>query len=229
MAAVAPAEFISIAEETGLIGALGHHVLGAALRTLADWRADGLVSEHTRMNVNLSGRQCEDPELPDQLRAAIRSAGLPAKALTLEVTEGTLMELELSQPIFSEICQAGVGLQLDDFGTGYSSLTALHRFPVQGLKIDRGFVAGTAAAAAGPGGGGGEEAIVRSIVAIAHSLSLPVIAEGIERVDELRRLHALGCEYGQGELIAAAGSEPEVRSMLERWDPANALALGARA
>jgi diguanylate cyclase (GGDEF)-like protein/PAS domain S-box-containing protein len=220
---VAPSEFITIAEETGVIGALGQQVLRRALQTLAGWRADGLVSDDVCMSVNLSGRQLDDPGLAEQVRAAIDSVKLPPQALKLEITESTLMqEIERTQHVFSEVCGSGVGLHLDDFGTGYSSLTALHQFPVDALKIDRSFVSTISA-----DGEESSDVIVRSTVALAHSLGLPVIAEGIEAPDQLRRLRSLGCEFGQGYLFSQALSAANVRSLLESWSPSDIVALGA--
>ena len=218
---IAPAEFISIAEETGVIGALGQQVLVTALATLAGWRRDGLIADDVCMSVNLSGRQLDDPGLAEQVRAAIDSASLPPRALKLEITESTLMhEVERTQHVFSEVCAGGVGLHLDDFGTGYSSLTALHQFPVDALKIDRSFVATMS-----DHEGEGSDVIVRSTVALAHSLGLPVIAEGIEYADQLRQLRSLGCEFGQGHLFSPALSASETRSLLARWDPESVLSL----
>jgi EAL domain-containing protein (putative c-di-GMP-specific phosphodiesterase class I) len=112
---------------------------------------------------------------------------VPPAALKLEITESTLIaEPEHSRDVFAQVCSGGVGLHLDDFGTGYSSLSALHRFPVDALKIDRSFVAELGAEDEGG------EVIIRSTVAMAHSLGLPVIAEGIEVPSQLRRLRALG-------------------------------------
>jgi diguanylate cyclase (GGDEF)-like protein/PAS domain S-box-containing protein len=220
---VPPAEFITIAEETGVIGALGQQVLRRALVTLAGWRADGLVSDEVCMSVNLSGRQLDDPGLAEQVRAAINSAELPPNALKLEITESTLMqEIERTQHVFSEVCGSGVGLHLDDFGTGYSSLTALHRFPVDALKIDRSFVSTISS-----NGEESNDVIVRSTVALAHSLGLPVIAEGIEAPDQLRRLRSLGCEFGQGYLFSKALSEEDTRVLLESWSPSEIVALGS--
>jgi diguanylate cyclase (GGDEF)-like protein/PAS domain S-box-containing protein len=217
---VAPAEFISIAEETGVIGALGRHVLETALETLAGWRREGLIADDVCMSVNLSGRQLDDPGLAEQVRTAISSASLPPQALKLEITESTLMhEVERTQHVFSEVCAGGVGLHLDDFGTGYSSLTALHQFPVDALKIDRSFVATMS------DGAESSDVIVRSTVALAHSLGLPVIAEGIEQPDQLRQLRALGCEFGQGHLFSPALSTADTRSLLAGWDPERVLAL----
>jgi EAL domain-containing protein (putative c-di-GMP-specific phosphodiesterase class I) len=117
------------------------------------------------------------------------------------------------------VCAGGVGLHLDDFGTGYSSLSALHRFPVDALKIDRSFVAELATDDAG------SEVIIRSTVAMAHSLGLPVIAEGIETPAQLRRLRALGCEFGQGHLFSPALGADDLSALLGRWRPAEIVVL----
>jgi diguanylate cyclase (GGDEF)-like protein/PAS domain S-box-containing protein len=217
---VTPAEFIPIAEETGLISALGLHVLQGSLDTVAAWRRAGLISEQVRVSVNVSGRQLDDPTLPARVRAAVAAAGLPPEALRLEITESTLMEEpERTRGILAEICDTGVGLHLDDFGTGYSSLGALHQFPVNALKIDRSFVAAIG------GEDEGSDVIVRSTVALAHSLGLGVIAEGIETPEQLHRLRMLGCEYGQGFLFSAPLNAEETQTLLGAWSPAEA-ALG---
>ena len=221
---VAPSEFITIAEETGVIGALGRQVLRRALETLAGWRQDGLVADDVCMSVNLSGRQLEDPAWAEQVRAAIDSAALEPGALKLEITESTLMgEVQRAQHVFSQVTDAGVGLHLDDFGTGYSSLAALHRYPVDALKIDRSFVATISEPE------DGSDVIVRSTVALAHGLGLPVIAEGIESPEQLRHLRSLGCELGQGYLFSSALDAQATRTLLEGWSPPDALALGAPA
>jgi diguanylate cyclase (GGDEF)-like protein/PAS domain S-box-containing protein len=204
---LAPLEFIPIAEETGVIGALGMYVLRAALDALARWRRAGLVSDEVCITVNVSGRQFDDPGLPGDIRDAIAAAAVPANVLRLEITESTLMqEPERVQRIASEVCATGVGLHLDDFGTGYSSLAALHRFPVNALKIDRSFVASSAE--------DGGDAIVRAIVALASSLGLEVIAEGIENPDQAEQLRALGCKYGQGFLFSKPLTAEEVQRLL---------------
>jgi diguanylate cyclase (GGDEF)-like protein len=217
---VTPLEFIPIAEETGVIGALGLHVLRTALNQLAGWRRAGLAPEEMQLSVNVSSRQLEDPGLPAQVRAAIAAAGLPARVLRLEITESTLMqEPERMQEIVSQVCATGVGLHLDDFGTGYSSLSVLHQFPVDALKIDRSFIASI----------GDSDVIVRSTVALAHSLGLQVIAEGIEHPDQLRRLRTLGCEYGQGYLFSHPLSAEATQTLLTSWSPELAAARGDRA
>lgn len=202
---LSPSEFIPIAEETGLISSLGLHVLRTALGALAAWRNGGLVGPEVRMSVNVSGRQLDDPQFPEDVIDVIASTGLPGSVVRLEITEGTLMrEPERIARIVSEVCSAGVGLELDDFGTGYSSLSALHQFPVNALKIDHSFVANLSAEEG--------EVIVRSTVALAHSLGLEVVAEGIETEHERIRLRALGCEYGQGFLF----SPPLDRNRMEK-------------
>ena len=218
---VTPLDFIPIAEETGVIGPLGLHVLRTALDSLARWRGAGLVGEDVRMSVNISARQLEDPSLPANVRAAIAAAGLDGDALRLEITESTLMqEPERMKHIVSEVCATGAGLHLDDFGTGYSSLTALHQFPVDALKIDRSFVASIG------GGAGGSDVIVRSTIALAHSLGLHVIAEGIEDSTQLQRLRTLGCEYGQGFLFSRPLSAQDTQTLLIGWSSEAAAALG---
>jgi diguanylate cyclase (GGDEF)-like protein/PAS domain S-box-containing protein len=220
---VAPLDFIPIAEETGVIGPLGLHVLRTALDTLAGWRRAALVGDEVQMSVNVSGRQLDDPCLPQNVRAAIAAAGVPANVLRLEITESTLMqEPQRMRGIVREVCSTGVGLHLDDFGTGYSSLSALHQFPVDALKIDRSFVASIES------GGGGSDVIVRSTIALAHSLGLRVIAEGIEETSQLQRLRTLGCEYGQGYLFSPPLSAEDAQELLASWRPAEVAALGDR-
>jgi predicted signal transduction protein with EAL and GGDEF domain len=217
---VPPSEFIAIAEDTGMIGSLGQHVLRVALATLAGWRRDGLVADDVCMSVNLSARQLEDPGLAAAVQAAIARTRLPPHSLKLEITESTLItEPERMRDVFAEVCAGGIGLHLDDFGTGYSSLSALQRFPVDALKIDRSFVGGLS------GDEGADEVIIRSTVAMAHSLGLPVIAEGIETPLALRRLHALGCEFGQGHLFSPARSAQDTAALLARWEPDEVVAL----
>jgi diguanylate cyclase (GGDEF)-like protein/PAS domain S-box-containing protein len=209
---VSPADFIPVAEQTGLIGALGMQVLHTALAALADWRQAGLVDESVRMSVNLSGRQLDDVELPAKVCEALAEAGLTTDALVLEITESTLMQdQDRMQTSVVELCNAGVGLYLDDYGTGYSSLSALHRYPVNALKIDRSFVGSMS------NDPGGTDVIVRSTIALAHSLELSVVAEGIETTSELRRLQTFGCEYGQGYLFARPLMRADTELMLQDW------------
>jgi diguanylate cyclase (GGDEF)-like protein/PAS domain S-box-containing protein len=209
-APVAPVDFIPVAEQTGLIGALGMHVLHTALDALADWRHAGLVDESVRMSVNLSGRQLDDVDLPAKVCEGLDHAGLNPDALLLEITESTLMhDPARMQTRVAELCETGVGLYLDDFGTGFSSLAALHHYPVNALKIDRSFVA---CMSEDPGG---TDVIVRSTVALAHNLGLSVVAEGIETASQLQRLRTFGCEYGQGYLLARPLPRADTELMLK--------------
>ena len=193
---VAPAELIEIAEEARVIGALGRQVLSRALEALAQWRAEGTLADDVCVSINLSARQLDDANLVRHIREALASAGLPPSALQLEITERTMMLLERSECL-ADLCASGVGFHLDDFGTGHTSLLTLCRLPVHALKVDRSFVAELLDDAE-------REMVVRSTVALAHSLGLPVIAEGIEDADTLERLRELGCDQGQGRLISPA-------------------------
>jgi diguanylate cyclase (GGDEF)-like protein/PAS domain S-box-containing protein len=220
---LAPLDFIPIAEETGVIGALGMHVMRTALKRMAAWRSGGLIAEDVPISVNISSRQLEDPTLPGQIRTALLTAGMQPDSLRLEITESTLIhDPDGMQRIIAEVCATGVGLHLDDFGTGYSSLAALHQFPVDALKIDRSFVSSI------DSGDDGSIAIVRSTVALAHSLGLQVIAEGIENRQQLRRLRALGCEHGQGFLFSEAVSAERTEMLLTGWSSARAVAPDGR-
>jgi diguanylate cyclase (GGDEF)-like protein/PAS domain S-box-containing protein len=213
---VSPVEFIAIAEETGLIGTLGLHVLRTALSALAGWRAANKLASDTRISVNISGRQLSDQAFPQHVRAAVVEAGVPGDALRLEVTESSLMQdCERTRAIIAAVYDTGAGLHLDDFGTGYSSLTALRQFPVDALKIDRSFVSSLG------GHDGGSEAIVRSTVALAHSLGLKVIAEGVETEEQADRLRELRCDYGQGFLFSKPLNAERTNDLLDRWPAAH--------
>jgi diguanylate cyclase (GGDEF)-like protein len=211
------------AEEAGVIGALGLHVLRTALDALAGWRHHGLVDDDVQISVNISSRQLDDPGLPGAVRAALAASGVDGDALRLELTETALMqEPHWVGGIVRELCSSGVRLLLDDFGTGCSSLTALHAFPIDALKIDRSFVSSIGSAV------GEGDVIVRSTIALAHSLGLGVIAEGIEEPGQLRRLRTLGCEYGQGYLFSPPVAGAEARRLLGGWDSERVAALGDR-
>jgi diguanylate cyclase (GGDEF)-like protein/PAS domain S-box-containing protein len=210
---LSPAEFIPIAEECGLIFPLGEHVLRTALNQLATWREQRVVDHEMCISVNVSRLQLDDPKLPDTLLRALEAAGIPPQLLLLEITESTLMhEPERIIRIVSEVCSQGVGLHLDDFGTGYSSLSALAQFPVHALKIDRGFI--------NPSAGDGviNQAIVRSTIALAHTLGLEVIAEGVETARQLTELSQLGCECGQGYLYSRPQDAAATAVLLRDWD-----------
>jgi diguanylate cyclase (GGDEF)-like protein/PAS domain S-box-containing protein len=193
---VMPGEFIPVAEETGLIIPLGVFVLNEACRQMRAWQKVGLAGEDVTMSVNLSSRQFSQTDLIDQVSSALRDSGLKAANLKLEITESMVMEnIDMAIGMLAQLRGLGVGLSIDDFGTGYSSLSYLHRFPIDTLKIDRSFVTQMTDNA--------ENAeIVRTIVTLARSLDMHVIAEGVETGEQLRQLGGLGCDYGQGYLFS---------------------------
>jgi EAL domain-containing protein (putative c-di-GMP-specific phosphodiesterase class I) len=175
--------------------------------------------------VNVSARQLCDPGFPGRVRRILSETMLPARALTLEITETAVMDdLEASAQVIAELRQIGVELSMDDFGTGYSSMTYLRRIPVETLKIDRSFVAGLGAVRE-------DTAIVESIISLGHSCGLEVVAEGIETVWQLQQLIRLGCDHGQGYLwsrpVDAAGAAPMLQGAFKVSDagPEVAVAL----
>ena len=210
---IPPAQFIPVAEESGLIGQLGALVLRDACRTLSQWRTQGLVSPEVTVSVNVSVRQIMDSGLVDHVRAALADSGLRPENLVLEITESTLIENpQVVSTVLQELLDLGVTVELDDFGTGYSSLTVLHDFPGHTLKIDRAFVDTMIDRPE-------SETIVRSIVSLAHSLGLRVTAEGIEDTDQLDALTALGCEYGQGYHFSRPLPADDIAAMLAAPTP----------
>ena len=191
---VSPAEFIPIAEESGLIVKLGEWVMCTAAKQAAIWNRQGHSS--FRMAVNLSVRQFAGNRLPDLVARVLQDAGLPAHILELEVTESlALQSIATTLGTLHECKALGVKIAMDDFGTGYSSLAYLKRYPLDALKIDQSFVRNITEDA-------GDAAITRAIVAMAHSFGMSVIAEGVETTDQLAFLRALGCEEFQGYLFS---------------------------
>ena len=189
---VLPARFIPLAEETGLIEELGRWVLKATCDQLRAWRDQGLTLP--RIAINISPRQFLRSDLPGAIERQMRDAGLDPRVLEIEVTEGTVMnEPERMAGILGRIKAMGVSVAIDDFGTGYSSLAYLKRFPLDRLKIDRSFVSGLPEDT-------DDAAITRSIIAMAHSLRLKVLAEGVETDAQLQFLREHGCDEMQGYL-----------------------------
>jgi diguanylate cyclase (GGDEF)-like protein len=200
---IGPGEFIAVAEETGLIVPLGMWVLRTACAQVARWmREDGVT---LRVSVNLSARQTRDPGLVQSVMDVLRDTGLPPHLLELEITESVLMEdIETNITLLESLHAAGISLSIDDFGTGYSSLAYLQRFPIQKLKIDRSFIQRM------PGDG---EAIASAVIAMAHSLNMQVVAEGVEDPEQLALLRRAGCDLGQGYLF----SRPLEAASLMAW------------
>lgn len=193
---VSPADFIPMAEETGLILPIGRWVLNEACRQMAQWRDEFGAGLHMEVAVNLSGRQLAMPDIVSQITEALRESGLEPGRLRLEITESVVMERpEMVSTMLKELRTVGVKLSIDDFGTGYSSLAYLQHFPADTLKIDRSFVS--------PMGSRGENSeIARTIVTIGHNLGMRVVAEGVETAEQLAHLRDLACEGAQGYFIS---------------------------
>jgi diguanylate cyclase (GGDEF)-like protein/PAS domain S-box-containing protein len=193
---VAPGTFIPIAEECGLIGALTERILSHACRQLKAWQSLGGGNKRLRMQINLSGIDLNQGSLAMQVATTLLMNGLEASNLTLEITESKLMTgLGTALDTMTRLRDIGVGISVDDFGTGYSSLSYLSTLPISSLKVDRSFVSQM-------GNSGQDTEIVRAIVTLGHALGKTVIAEGIETPAQLSQLRALGCQFGQGYLLA---------------------------
>jgi EAL domain-containing protein (putative c-di-GMP-specific phosphodiesterase class I) len=213
---VSPVQFIPLAEDTGLIIPLGRWVLETACSEGVRLHRELQRAEPLAMSVNLSVRQLQSESIVDDVRAALEKTGFPASALVLEITESVMMaDTEFAVQRLLDLKALGVRLAMDDFGTGYSSLSYLSRFPVDILKMDRSFV-----------GSGENVALQSAIIALGASLSLDVVAEGIELPEQERSLQDLGCELGQGFLFARPmAAEALLRFLGER---AQQVDVGAR-
>jgi diguanylate cyclase (GGDEF)-like protein len=210
--AVEPADFLALAEETGLVVPLGTWVLETACIELARWRELPRGAGLT-IGVNVSGRQLAEPGFVATLRRILRDSGLDPRALRLEVKEHDLSRGRgddvLRRTLEQVYDQAQVRTHIDDFGTGASSLRLLHRFPGDAIKVSRGLVTGI-------GHDAGAFEIVRAVVGLAHNLGLEVIAEGVETREQLDYLKVLGCEFAQGCEISAPLSAAQARALLEK-------------
>jgi EAL domain-containing protein (putative c-di-GMP-specific phosphodiesterase class I) len=188
---VSPAEFIQIAEESGLILRIGEWVLRQACR----WGVFIGAERGLQVAVNLSPRQFNDPKLAQMVAQALKETGLPPRLLELEITETLAMQhTDVTLTTLQRLKKLGVSIAIDDFGTGYSSLAYLRRFPVDKVKIDRVFVADAPADRE-------QGAIVSAIVALAHALDIEVIGEGVENEAQQEFLRRCGCDYIQGYLV----------------------------
>lgn len=199
---VAPAEFIPVLEETGLIVPVGAWILRAACEQAKAWNDEG---HRVRIAVNLSGRQLRDPHFPQMVADILDQCGLDPRLLELELTESML--LPRAEYMLAEIRRLGVSLSVDDFGTGYSNLSHMDRFPITRLKIDRGFVRGLVDSA-------GHRAIVEAVIAMGRGLGMMVCAEGVEHPDQVRLLIRQGCHEAQGFLFSAPLAAADVRQVL---------------
>jgi diguanylate cyclase (GGDEF)-like protein/PAS domain S-box-containing protein len=210
---ISPAEFIPVAEETGLILTIGRWALEEACRQMREWQSQFPRAAEMYVSVNLSGRQFANPELCEQIREALETTGLRPGSLKLEITESVVMEnTEKTIEMLRQLRALGVESSIDDFGTGYSSLSYLHHFPSTTLKIDRSFI--------GRMGGADENTeIVHTILLLARNLGMQVVAEGVETEGQLAQLQALSCDYGQGYLFSKAVNPSAVARMLSEDSP----------
>jgi diguanylate cyclase (GGDEF)-like protein len=202
--AIPPDDFIHLAEQIGRIGPLTDHVLHLALARCRRWLDDGIALS---VAVNLSARCLTEPDLVDRVRGALQRHGVPGELLTLELTEGSVVDDSVrSSTVLADLHGLGLRLSMDDFGTGYSSLSQLRQLPIDEVKIDKSFVLGMSTSQ-------GESFIARSIIELAHNLGLRVVAEGVE--DEVTRklLAEMGCDKLQGFLV----SRPLPDERLESW------------
>lgn len=203
---ISPAVFIPLAEETGLIVALGAWVLDEAVRQAARWRQ--VSGQPLSVAVNVSALQFQQPDFVQRVASALQREGLPAHLLEVELTESILVDgVDEALQRLDALAQLGVGLAIDDFGVGYSSLAYLKRFPIDTLKIDRSFVMGLPGAQS-------DRAIVNAIVDLGHALQLKVVAEGVETAAQLALMQEMGCDHYQGFLFSAGLPAPEFDKLL---------------
>src|SRR5690349_23379741 len=204
---VSPADFIPVAEETGLIVPIGEWVLQEACKHIRECQLAHPTHRSLSLSVNLSARQVAQSDLIDRVKEALAVSKLSPHCLKLEITESVVMEnAEAAALMFKQLRALGVQLSIDDFGTGYSSLSYLHRFPLNYLKIDRSFVSRLTT--------DNDNAIVRTISTLARNLGMEVIAEGIETEEQYQQLKMLGCEYGQGFLFSQPVNKDAVLHLL---------------
>jgi len=220
--AISPADFIHVAEETGLIEPIGRWVLHEACMQAGRWRAQHPHAPRLGLAVNLSVRQFLERDLEETVRAALAEAGLDPSSLCLEITESVLLdEPQWVSDKIRRVARLGVRFALDDFGTGYSSLAYLSGLPIDGLKVDRSFVDALTLDER-------STAITTAIVRMAQALTLEVTAEGVENERQLVALRALGCELAQGFLFSKPLPAKEIARLLEAAPSAGTSGVHAR-
>lgn len=206
---VSPLMFIPLAEETGLIIPLGDWICREACRQAHQWQ-EQLPDRPLTLSINLSGRQFEQPDLTDQLAQIIHAAGIAGLTLKLEITESMVMgDVEAAIDLMLRLKTLGCKLSMDDFGTGYSSLSHLRRFPIDTLKIDKSFVQKMNESHE-------DHEIVRTIIALGHTLGMDLIAEGVETPEQAETLRSLHCEFGQGYFWAKPLPAHEATALLQQ-------------
>ena len=211
---VPPLEFISVADETGLILPLNQKLMQDAAQQLHAWHSQFPAEPPLSMSVNITAKQFANPKLAEEIGAIIKQSGIPPKSFNLEITETiTMAEPARAQEVLSELKALGVRLSIDDFGTGYSSLSRLHSFPVDYLKIDRDFILHME-------GDPESREIVRLIITLAHNLGLKVVAEGTETEAHVNFLKDLGCEMAQGYFFSRPTDSESIIKLLShfKWE-----------
>jgi diguanylate cyclase (GGDEF)-like protein len=218
---VQPDDFIPLLEETGLISQVGRWVLGEACRRGARWKQAGF---EVGIAVNVSGRQLDSDDFVEHVQVALSHSGLDPQALTIEITETTLMSnAEETARRLVAVKELGVRIAIDDFGTGYSSLAYLQRFPVDALKIDRSFITRLTQSKEG-------ETLIRTLVQLGKSLAIETLAEGIEQATQLAMLREEMCDSGQGFLFAEPLQAADTEPFLQEWmDSSSQAALSGSA
>jgi len=218
---IPPNKFIPVAESSGLILPITVWILGETTKQVAEWQKIGPEYSDLMMSVNISGKHLSNDDLIDDVENALAESGILAATLKLEVTESSAMEnAEHTINLLNRLKQTGVQLSIDDFGTGFSSLSYLQRLPFDTLKIDRSFVYSV-------GENGENSEILQTIISLAKNLKMRVIAEGIETHSQLGVLRNLGCDYGQGYLLAKPKSKDETEKLLYQhpdWIPSQGIA-----
>ncbi len=201
---VNPDRFISVLEDTGLIVPVGKWVLEKACQTAKRWQQNGFSD--FRISVNVAARQLRETDIVSVIKEILQNSGLAPKYLEIELTESTLIDSTISRQNLKHLEELGVRLAIDDFGTGYSSLSYLQQYSVDTLKIDRSFINNLSKNSA-------DDAITAAIIALAHTLGMEVVAEGVETIEQLQSLEKLKCNQAQGFLI----SQPMPKSDFEKW------------
>lgn len=204
-----PADFIPIAEETGLIVSIDRLVLREACKQMHEWQVQFPESSLTFISVNLSNKQLSQPDIVEYVSRILKETGLDPGSLKLEITENVIIENpEFTSAMLSQLKALGVLIYIDDFGTGYSSLSYLHRLPIDGLKIDRSFIRRM-------GDKGENQEIIKTILLLAKDLNVTAIAEGIETGNQLTQIKSLNCEYWQGYLFSKPVESEQAKALIE--------------
>ncbi len=208
---ISPAEFIPLAEETGLIVPLGEWILHQACQHIQLWEPDLDPDSYFRVSVNLSGRQLQLPDFCDRMDEIIGNYPINTKHLKFEITETVLINnIEEVTIALEHFKSKNIQISIDDFGTGCSSLSYLHQMPINTLKIDKSFVQDMR------GGTEGQLQINAAIVTLAHALGMTVVAEGVETQTQIKTLQSLGCEFGQGYIFSPAVAVSEASHFIRQ-------------